>query len=468
MKKLQEKKCKSGITLIALAITVVVLIVLAGVSINAVVGDDGIIKKAQESANLTKESEAKEIINRAVLEFRLTEGYDTLEDFLRTKVSNGKIDSVINNGDGTLNVSKNGYTVTVENKTKSSNNSNNKTIKISATPYTGTYDGNEHEAITNVNVEPTDAKIEYSTDGVNYSTEVPTITNAGTMSITVRASKENYETKTVSVTAKIEKAEGRLVLSETSGTISNPGETTFNVSENTGALSVGSLNTDVATASVSGSIVTVKSVGAGSATITVTSAESINYNAKSATYTVTVKNSTFTGDSGVGYYADTDGDGTPDGIIFADFKNGGSGSWGGTNYTISTVTDLKEYYVSQTNYNGPFGTKDVLTSSGSGNARFNVMALSDYENSAIYTFPDANNITSGEWGTQSIETWAMFAGQLGITTSNYSEYGLTEKYWSSTGYVKFYNYGYYINFGDGNIDSDYRSAKYSVRLFRTF
>ena len=31
-----------------------------------------------------------------------------------------------------------------------------------------------------------------------------------------------------------------------------------------------------------------------------------------------------------------------DGIIFADFKNGGSGSWG-TTYTISTVTGLKEY-----------------------------------------------------------------------------------------------------------------------------
>ena len=105
-----------GITLIALAITVVVLIILAGVSINAVVGDDGIIKKAHNSANLTRESEAKEIINRAVLEFRLTDGYDTLEDFLKTKVSAGIIDSVINNGDGTLNVSKNGYTVTVENK----------------------------------------------------------------------------------------------------------------------------------------------------------------------------------------------------------------------------------------------------------------------------------------------------------------------------------------------------------------
>ena len=33
-----------GITLITLAITIVVLIILAGVSINAVIGDDGIIK----------------------------------------------------------------------------------------------------------------------------------------------------------------------------------------------------------------------------------------------------------------------------------------------------------------------------------------------------------------------------------------------------------------------------------------
>ena len=109
-------KKNKGITLVALVVTIVVLLILAGVSINAVVGDDGIIKKAKESANLTKESEAKETINRAVIEFIAAEGYDTLEDFLKTKVSAGTIDSVINNGDGTLNVSKNGYTVTVENK----------------------------------------------------------------------------------------------------------------------------------------------------------------------------------------------------------------------------------------------------------------------------------------------------------------------------------------------------------------
>lgn len=61
-----------------------------------------------------------------------------------------------------------------------------------------------------------------------------------------------------------------------------------------------------------------------------------------------------------------------DGIIFADFKNGGSGS----TYTIFTVTGLKEYYVSKTNYNGSFGIKDVLSARRSGNARFNVMAFS--------------------------------------------------------------------------------------------
>ena len=49
-KKTGEKivsKGKKGITLISLVITIVVLLILAGISINAVVGDNGIIKKAQ-------------------------------------------------------------------------------------------------------------------------------------------------------------------------------------------------------------------------------------------------------------------------------------------------------------------------------------------------------------------------------------------------------------------------------------
>ena len=118
-----KTKETKGITLITLAITIVVLIILAGVSINAVIGDDGIIKKAQNSANLTKEAEVKEAINRTILEFYLTDDYETLEDFLKAKVTEGKIDSVTKNADGILTVKKGDYSVTVENKTNSSNGS---------------------------------------------------------------------------------------------------------------------------------------------------------------------------------------------------------------------------------------------------------------------------------------------------------------------------------------------------------
>ena len=343
---------------------------------------------------------------------------------------------------------------------------NNGTISLSATPYTGTYDGKAHRALTNVSVNPSDAKLEYSINGGTYSTTMPTITNTSSFTVTVRASKAGYKTQSTTQTVKVNKANGSLSLSSYSGTITYPNSTSFTAS-GTGSISAWSSNTGVATVSVSGNTVTVKSIGVGSATITVKSASNTNYNEKTATYTVTVKNPTFTGDSGVGYYADTDGDGTPDGIIFEDFKKGGSGSWGGTNYTISTVTGLKEYYVSKTNYNGPFGTKNVLSARGSGNARFNVMALSDYNNSATYTFTNAKSITSGEWRVPTKIEWAAFGGELGITTSNYSGYGLKATYWSSSDYSGS-GTGYYVYFSYGNIVGNYLNEKFPVRLARTF
>ena len=114
---------KKGITLIALVVTVVVLIILAGVSINAVLGDNGIIKKANQAASVTKEAEVKEAINRTILEFYLTDDYETLEDFLKAKAEDGSIDCVTKNADGTLTVKKGEYSVTVENKTNSSGGS---------------------------------------------------------------------------------------------------------------------------------------------------------------------------------------------------------------------------------------------------------------------------------------------------------------------------------------------------------
>ena len=52
MKRTQEKwKKEKGITLIALVITIVVLLILSGITINMLLGENGIIRTAQEAKN---------------------------------------------------------------------------------------------------------------------------------------------------------------------------------------------------------------------------------------------------------------------------------------------------------------------------------------------------------------------------------------------------------------------------------
>ena len=62
-----------GITLIALVVTIVVLLILAGVNINAVFSDSGIIKKAQEAQNKANESVQKDMEQINALENWLNE-----------------------------------------------------------------------------------------------------------------------------------------------------------------------------------------------------------------------------------------------------------------------------------------------------------------------------------------------------------------------------------------------------------
>ena len=113
-----KTKEMKGITLIALVITIVVLMILAGVSINTVLGDDGIIQKAKDAAEATKRASAEEEMNRLVLEYQLASNDETLESFLQEKVTEGRIDGVTDNGDGTITITKKvegkDYTITVK------------------------------------------------------------------------------------------------------------------------------------------------------------------------------------------------------------------------------------------------------------------------------------------------------------------------------------------------------------------
>ena len=64
MKKIQTQK-NSGITLIALVITIIVLLILAGVTIATLTGDNGILTKASKASEQTKIGEEKEAIGIA-------------------------------------------------------------------------------------------------------------------------------------------------------------------------------------------------------------------------------------------------------------------------------------------------------------------------------------------------------------------------------------------------------------------
>ena len=66
-----KTKEMKGITLVALVVTIVVLLILAGVSINSVLGENGIIIKAKEAAEKTAAAQEREMIERNLLEQEL-------------------------------------------------------------------------------------------------------------------------------------------------------------------------------------------------------------------------------------------------------------------------------------------------------------------------------------------------------------------------------------------------------------
>ena len=208
----------------------------------------------------------------------------------------------------------------------------------------------------------------------------------------------------------------------------------------------------------------------------------------------------------VGYYADIDGDGTVDGVIYADLAVGGSGQWSDDdgNFSYEAITGVKDYTISQANYSGDFGDNGVLKATGSGKDRFYVMALSDIDANK-YTWyayaysngiSDYNTITSESFGSgktntatmiakwnssaygnqadtdmwkviqtqvnkgwfvPSREEWSAFAKNLSIDKVNYVNHNLSVCYWSSSLRSKgivcgaLFNGGYMSNYDVGNI-----------------
>ena len=136
----------------------------------------------------------------------------------------------------------------------------------------------------------------------------------------------------------------------------------------------------------------------------------------------------------VANYADVDGNGTVDGVIYADLAIGGSGQWPDGlewgEYTIPKGSNFKKYQVTQESYTpegaaSGFGTGKVIApiSGSSGTERFYVMALSNVDSSyswydaAYNQMDDYASTTSADFGAGEQNTINM------IAKWNASDYG---------------------------------------------
>ena len=76
-------KNSKGITLVALVVTIIVLIILAGISINLVLGENGIITRAKEASKAQEVSEIKEDLQMKIMAKQASDDGDITENELK-------------------------------------------------------------------------------------------------------------------------------------------------------------------------------------------------------------------------------------------------------------------------------------------------------------------------------------------------------------------------------------------------
>ena len=117
-------KEKRGITLIALVVTIILLLVLAGISISMLTGENGIIKRASEAKETTENAQIEEILKVAVME-ALSRGTGT--------IMRGDLENALDNnfGAGKYEISEDDGYIIVKTGNKSFDIKNNGKIKKS-------------------------------------------------------------------------------------------------------------------------------------------------------------------------------------------------------------------------------------------------------------------------------------------------------------------------------------------------
>ena len=217
-------------------------------------------------------------------------------------------------------------------------------------------------------------------------------------------------------------------------------------------------------------------------------------------------------ESQIGKYVDINGDGIPEGVIFADLAIGADSLWNGTPNTRyryeKSSNKLKEYVVVGTYVHPLNGKQEILTPILDGEDRFYIMALQDitqnehywYKNAFYKKMPDYEETTlevfgsgkqntlnmikkwnNAEYGKQSpndlwgqiqnqvndgwfvpsIREWSAFAQELRINICC----EISAAYWSSSQYNDVGAYG--IDFDVGDLSMGGTIITFHARLAKT-
>ena len=222
-------------------------------------------------------------------------------------------------------------------------------------------------------------------------------------------------------------------------------------------------------------------------------------------------------ESQVGKYVDIDGDGIPEGIIFADLAVGGEGCFGydqGT-YKITALKEVMKDYTKEYVIKGKFshklnGEQEMLTPILDGFERFYIMALEDVDEDTFYFYKMSSKekfefqtedikFSTGKknttrlmnswnkekygpkhpndiwehakkkiqkgWFIPSIDEWCAFADKFDIKNENHEKKGLRDDYFSSSQYNDFSYFS--LSFYKYTCSHEPINAVNYVRLART-
>lgn len=109
-------KRQNGITLIALVITIIVLLILAGISIGAITGDNGIINQAQNASDSTERSSWEEQIDIAIIDAESKHRNPTWDDVIEELKNKDIIDDESQVDDKTGAITTNEPSYVIEDK----------------------------------------------------------------------------------------------------------------------------------------------------------------------------------------------------------------------------------------------------------------------------------------------------------------------------------------------------------------